>query len=309
MKILAAKSTNEIMHKGKSGNVYQLDSIHNQVNIEKRLSENGHKIHYVDSQNRVEEAIGLVNLVHKEGYLDVFIPKDNQTVYLSNGLMLQRPLYHLALEHALIAKDLVDALKNEELSFSSIGGGHHCEYDKPLGFGLVNTMAISATHSAASGERVALLDLDIHYSNGCNDILFQKENILMCSLWNQVIPAWKYYEVQNNLIHEKVNDVTDYFEKLDNLLERIKLFKPSIFIYHLGFDVMDTDRMGGITGMSEEGLLKREKIIREFMDTQQIPSLIYRGGGYTKYSDDFQANKERQEKLIDIQMKAINQYF
>jgi acetoin utilization deacetylase AcuC-like enzyme len=308
MNILAAKSTKDIWHKGNNGNVYQLDSITNQLNIEKRLLEEGHVVRYIDSASREEEAKGLVHQVHDKKYLDVFKQETTDDVYLSNGLMLQKSLYPLALEHALIAKDLVDMAKSEKSSFSTIGGGHHCEYGKPLGFGLVNTMAISATYATSLGEKVALLDLDTHYSNGCNDLLKHKESILMCSLWNQVIPAWKYYEKQDNLIHEKVNDIVDYFEKLDNLLKSIKLFQPSLLIYHLGFDVLDTDRMGGVIGMNEEELLKRETIVRAFMDAHQIPSVIYRGGGYTKYCDGAQVNKERQDKLLKTQMAAINQY-
>jgi len=307
MTVFAAKSTKDIWHKGKKGNVYQLDSILNQLNIEKKLLEAGFQINYVDSKNREKEAENLVSLVHKKGYLNVFNQKAEKETYLSNGLMLQESLYPLVLEHALIAKEIVDSAL-ENYAFSTIGGGHHCEYEKPLGFGLVNNMAISAIYASSLGNRVAVLDLDTHYSNGCNDLLRNKKNILMCSLWNQVIPAWKYFDSQNNLVHEKVTNITEYFGKLNIVLEEISRFKPSLFIYHLGFDVLETDRMGGIVGMDEAKLLEREIIVKRFLDAQRIPFIIYRGGGYINYGGNIQTQEARRENLIRTQVIAIEQY-
>lgn len=194
MDIFAAKSTKDVWHKGKTGNVYQLDSISSQLNVEKRLEDSGNPIKYVDSRGREKEAEELVTLVHQKNYLDVFRRKKEEPAFTSSGLMLQPSLYPVALQHALISKDIVDSALANKVSFTSIGGGHHCEKDKPLGFGLVNNMAISAVYATSLNQRVALIDLDTHYSNGCMDLLRQRENILMTSLWNQAIPAWKYYE-------------------------------------------------------------------------------------------------------------------
>lgn len=309
MTILAAKTTKDIWHKGKNGNIYQLDSVVSQLTIEKKLLEDGHNISYIDSTGREGEAKELIDSVHSKNYLNIFTDEHVGDFYLPNAYLVQPSLYPVALEHALIAKDLVDLALVENKSFSTVGGGHHCQYDMPLGFGFVNTMAISATYAASLGHKVALLDLDTHYSNGCNDLLRRKPNILMCSLWNQVIPAWKYYEAQDNLVHEKVSDTVDYFDKLNRMLEKIKMFNPSLFIYHLGFDVLETDRMGGVPGMTKENLLKREKIVKEFLDNQNIPYIIYRGGGYTKYDGDAQTIQVRKNALLDTQISGFNNYF
>lgn len=308
MNILSAKSTKNVFHKGKEGNVYQLDSIANQLNIEKKLQEKGHHTTQVDSPGREQEALDLVHLVHKENYLDIFKSKHEGICYLSNGLMAQDSLYPLSLEHALISKDIIDLSIKDSACFSTIGGGHHCEYGKPLGFGLVNSMAISALYSASLGHRVAVLDLDTHYSNGCNDLLHQKENILMCSLWNQVIPAWKYADNQNNLVHERTRDVDDYFGKLDSVLEKIRIFNPSLLIYHLGFDVLETDRMGGVAGMDDQQLLKREGVIKSFLNSLKIPYAIYRGGAYIRYTGTTQEQEKRKEDLLETQIKIITSY-
>ena len=306
--IFAAKSTKDVWHKGKNGNIYQLDSIVNQLSIECALTNAGFQIEYLESIGREKEAEEIISLVHDNNYLDIFKQDSEEPKYLSNGLMLQKSLYALALEHALIAKDAVTAALQSNLSLATIGGGHHCGFDKPFGFGLVNTMAISAVQASIISGKVAVLDLDTHYSNGCNEILRHKKDILMCSLWNQRIPAWEYFEKQDNLIHEEVKDVSDYFNKLNTLLDKIKSFKPTLMIYHLGFDVLETDRMGGIPGMNEKMLLKRELIIKEFLDTQKIPCLIYRGGGYINHTDSPKMISKRKESLLKTQISAFGQY-
>ncbi len=305
MKIFAAASTKDVWHKGRAGNKYQLDSILSQLNIEKNLQQAGITINNVSSTNQGSQAQELVNLVHSKKYLEVFQQENSNVSYLSNGLMLQPSLYPLALEHALIAKALVDSTISEGFAMTTIGGGHHCEKDKPLGFGLVNTMAISATYAVSKKQRVALLDLDTHYSNGCMDLLLNKGNILMTSLWNQVIPAWKYYEEQTNLIHKKITDADDYFTKLKAILQQIEKFKPTLIIYQLGFDVLAIDRMGGIPGMNQAKLLQREVAVKEFLTKTKIPYLIYRGGGYINHLGDVKEVESRKKKLIETQLEAM----
>lgn len=305
MDVLSALNTKNIWHKGKAGNDYQLDSIVSQLSIEKRLGMEKYLINYIDSLGRESEAESLVKLVHSKRYLDVFKQTSNTVKYLSSGLMLQESLYPLALEHALISKQLVDTSLKQGSSFTTVGGGHHCELDKPLGFGLVNTMAISAIYAASRGQRVALLDLDTHYSNGCMELLNERENILMTSLWNQTNSFWRYHDEQNNLIHQKVKDSEDYFQKLEELLSKIKDYKPSIFIYHLGFDVLEMDRMGGIKGMSKDKLIQKERMVKQLLNELDIPYLIYRGGGYVDYRGEKEKVSKRKTELLEIQTKII----
>ncbi|KKT54180.1 MAG: hypothetical protein UX08_C0019G0017 [Candidatus Collierbacteria bacterium GW2011_GWB1_45_35] len=308
MNIFAAANTKNVFHKGKGGNLYQLDTISNQINLESKMTEFGWNINYISSEGKEKESCEMVNLVHRNNYLDIFRQEKSQTTYLSNGLMLQPSLYPTALEHALIAKRMVDSALKNGSAFSTVGGGHHCEFGMPFGFGLVNTLAISAVYATTLKQRVVILDLDTHYSNGCNDLLHNREDILMTSLWNQSIPAWKYCDSKDNLFHVKVTSSNDYFVELKKLMDKIEDFKPSLFIYHLGFDVLDSDRMGGVHGMNKAKLLLREKLVRKFIDKLQTPYLVYRGGGYVDYRDGELETSARKAGLLEIQMSAIKVY-
>lgn len=92
------------------------------------------------------------------------------------------------------------------------------------------------------------------------------------------------------------------------LFQKITEFEPTLLIYHLGFDVLEIDRMGGIEGMDAKQLERREKTVKEFFNKLNVPYLIYRGGGYINYDADESTIKVRKERLYEIQMSAINYY-
>jgi acetoin utilization deacetylase AcuC-like enzyme len=60
--------------------------------------------------------------------------------------------------------------------------GHHATGRVPMGFCLLNNVAVTAAALAARGERVAVVDYDAHHGNGTQDIFWDDPDVLYVSL-------------------------------------------------------------------------------------------------------------------------------
>jgi len=60
--------------------------------------------------------------------------------------------------------------------------GHHAEHDRAMGFCLFNNVAITASYLRRSGERVAIVDWDVHHGNGTQHTFYEDPDVLYVSL-------------------------------------------------------------------------------------------------------------------------------
>ncbi|CAA9212290.1 MAG: Acetylspermidine deacetylase; Deacetylases, including yeast histone deacetylase and acetoin utilization protein [uncultured Acidimicrobiales bacterium] len=59
--------------------------------------------------------------------------------------------------------------------------GHHATPRKPMGFCLLNNVAVTATSLAAAGERVLVVDIDAHHGNGTQDAFWNDPRVAYVS--------------------------------------------------------------------------------------------------------------------------------
>jgi acetoin utilization deacetylase AcuC-like enzyme len=61
--------------------------------------------------------------------------------------------------------------------------GHHATPDRAMGFCLLNSVAIAASHARSLGlQRVAIIDWDVHHGNGTQDIFYRDPDVWYASL-------------------------------------------------------------------------------------------------------------------------------
>jgi acetoin utilization deacetylase AcuC-like enzyme len=94
--------------------------------------------------------------------------------------------YEAALHGSGAAMAAVDAVLAGEISSAFTCGrppGHHAERATPMGFCIVNHIAVAAAHARARGlERVAVLDWDAHHGNGTQASFWSDPAVLYVSL-------------------------------------------------------------------------------------------------------------------------------
>ncbi len=68
--------------------------------------------------------------------------------------------------------------------------GHHANRTLPMGFCLLNNIALAAQHllQHEGATRLAILDMDVHHGNGTQDIFYDRADVLFCT--TQQLPLW-----------------------------------------------------------------------------------------------------------------------
>ena len=61
--------------------------------------------------------------------------------------------------------------------------GHHATPDRPMGFCLLNNVALAAEYllQTQGARRLAIIDIDLHHGNGTQDIFYRRGEVFFCS--------------------------------------------------------------------------------------------------------------------------------
>jgi acetoin utilization deacetylase AcuC-like enzyme len=166
---------------------------------------------------------------------------------------------------ALTAVDLV--LGGETIAYGLCRPpGHHAASAMAGGYCFFNNAAVAAQSIVErTGERVAVLDVDVHHGNGTQQIFWRREDVFYASLHADPTQLYPFFlghadEVGEgpgrganlNLPLPPRTDDAGYLETLDLALERIADTPGSIVVVSLGFDTYHLDPIGTL-GLTTAG--------------------------------------------------------
>jgi len=131
--------------------------------------------------------LDLITAVHRPEYV-----KDIRKFCAAGGGALDLDTYagaaswDAALRAAGAGPQVCDAISEDstvELGFVAMRPpGHHAEWDRAMGFCLFNNVAVTAAYLTGRGDRVAIVDWDVHHGNGTQNTFYEDERVLYLSI-------------------------------------------------------------------------------------------------------------------------------
>jgi acetoin utilization deacetylase AcuC-like enzyme len=163
-----------------------------------------------------------------------------------------------------------------------IGGGlHHAFPDHAEGFCYFHDMAIAVEWWRAEEgvEKVLFVDVDVHQGNGTAVIYGGDSDTFTYSIHQERNYPPKQRSDRDRGLEDGISD-DRYLELLVADLERVDgEFEADLLCYVAGVDPHRDDVLGGL-GLSNEGLLRRDRLVLERYGRRRIPIAIFLAGGY-----------------------------
>ncbi|HQZ11772.1 MAG TPA: histone deacetylase family protein [Devosia sp.] len=202
----------------------------------------------------------LAELVHAPGYLAALrdarpaegMRQIDEDTFISSGSM---DAAQTALGGGLLALDAV-AMGEADNAFCAVRPpGHHAEIERPMGFCLINTIAIVAREAQRKygAGRVAIVDFDVHHGNGTEDV-FKDDGTVFYGSSHQMplfpgtgVPSFTGAGNICNLALPAGSGGAEMRAAYEGrLFAELADFRPDFLFISAGFDADYRDPLGGL---------------------------------------------------------------
>ena len=186
----------------------------------------------------------------------------------------------------------IDGVQNKEFknAFCAVRPpGHHAEKDKAMGFCIYNNVAVGANYLIEKYKynKVAIIDFDVHHGNGTQNIFYENEKVLYISTHQYPYYPGSGSEKEkgkfNNIFNiplEAGTTAEEYLNAYENVLNKIKEFKPEFLLFSAGFDAHIDDPLAQLRLSSEDfyKITKRTLKLSKLYCNGKVVSVLE--GGY-----------------------------
>ena len=131
--------------------------------------------------------------------------------------------------------------------------GHHAKRERADGFCLFNNIAIAAQHMVNEGKKVFILDIDGHHGDGTQEIFYESDQVLFCSVHQQFAYPWSGHSDETgagpgkgytlNFPLANGSGDKELLEVAEKAIARAEDFKPDVVGVSAGFDGYIDDRL------------------------------------------------------------------
>ncbi|MBD1143688.1 histone deacetylase family protein [Pelagibacterales bacterium SAG-MED33] len=200
----------------------------------------------------------------------------------------------------------IDGVQNKEFknAFCAVRPpGHHAEKEKAMGFCIFNNVAVGANYLIENYKynKIAIIDFDVHHGNGTQDIFYDNEKVLFISTHQYPYYPGSGSEKEkgnfNNVLNiplEAGTSAEKYLNAYENVLKKVREFKPEFLLFSAGFDAHINDPLAQLQLSSEDfyKITKRTLEISKPFCNGNVVSILE--GGY-----DLKALQESTKRHVD----------
>ena len=179
-------------------------------------------------------------------------------------------------------------------SAAIVSGFHHACADHGEGFCTFNGLVVTADAllAASEAQRIAILDMDLHYGNGTAQLAASRPHIFAVSIYgndyHDNVPhrdvTVRHHEDGENHLSRALPAGCDramMLEILEDALPSIAAWKPDVLLYQAGADPYFEDPFSPLA-LDAEDLRARDFRVFEFALHHGIPVAWVLAGGYTR---------------------------
>ncbi len=148
--------------------------------------------------------------------------------------------------------------------------GHHAEIDRPMGFCLVNSIAVVAREAQRKfgAERVAIVDFDVHHGNGTEDIFKDDPTVFYASSHQMPLypgtgaPSFVGVgNICNAALAAGSGGEAMRAAYSDRILPALEAFRPDFLLVSAGFDADYRDPLAGLNWHPEDFAWVTERLV------------------------------------------------